>query len=131
MISTHLQLANIIWGEAGESDDHIVPYPEASEEKILVLFGRHNKKEWNPEASIIKPSEQNESEAKTDFHGSNLEGTSGYDPNGLPTSGFGTEPWPDITLSDGIKADSMGTGHSDSRAEITKFDSSKGRVNIS
>lgn len=119
------ELANIIWGEAGESDDHIVPYSDASEEKTLVLFRGSKKREWNPDASIIKPSEQNESEAKTDFHGSNLEGTSEYEPNGLPTSGFGTEPWPDITLSDGTKTDSMGTGHSDSQAEITKFDSSK------
>ena len=34
------QLANIIWGEGGESDDHIVPYPEVNEDVS-------NKKEWN------------------------------------------------------------------------------------
>ena len=29
------QLANIVWGEAGESDDHIVPYPEAEDPSII------------------------------------------------------------------------------------------------
>ena len=50
------QLANIVWGEAGESDDHIVPYPEASEDL-------NDKKEWNQEASATKLIEQRRIEA--------------------------------------------------------------------
>ncbi|XP_047978164.1 protein LNK2 isoform X4 [Salvia hispanica] len=45
------ELTNIIWGEAGESDDHIVPYPDQVEEKPSILFGDPPKKEKNPHTS--------------------------------------------------------------------------------
>ncbi|XP_042009987.1 protein LNK2-like isoform X2 [Salvia splendens] len=51
------ELTNIIWGEAGESDDHIVPYPDQVEEKPSILFGDPPKKEKNPHTSNTSPSE--------------------------------------------------------------------------
>ena len=59
---TCLQLANIIWGDATESDDHIVPFPEASEDLC-------NKKEWNQEAAGVTLVEQKKPEAKIDIQG--------------------------------------------------------------
>ncbi|XP_073151377.1 protein LNK2-like isoform X2 [Henckelia pumila] len=53
-----LELTNIIWGEAGESDDHIVPYANQNEEKHLVLFGDLANKEINIETSGVGPIEQ-------------------------------------------------------------------------
>ncbi|KAM1702637.1 hypothetical protein ACFX1X_028224 [Malus domestica] len=44
------ELANIIWGAADKSDDHIVPYNEASDDYC-------NKKEWKQESHTIKPTE--------------------------------------------------------------------------
>ena len=46
----YFQLTNIIWGEAGETDDHIVPYQGGSE-------NCHGKKEWSQETTTKKSIE--------------------------------------------------------------------------
>lgn len=66
------ELTNIIWGEAEDSDDHIVPYPEASEDYC-------KKKESSEEASTIKSSEQKAPGAKVDTDGRKLESISNVD----------------------------------------------------
>lgn len=120
------QLANIIWGEADESGDHIVPYPEASE--------NYRKKEWTQEAATNKPTEQRTARAKTDLHGIKLESSSNLETNGeISTSGFGLDSWPDLSLSNTVKAepDSMGTGVSNNLTEISTYNSTRGAEHTS
>lgn len=120
------QLANIIWGEADESGDHIVPYPEASED--------YRKKEWTQEAATNKPTEQRTARAKTDMHGIKLESSSNLETNGeISTSGFGLDSWPDLSLSNTVKAepDSMGTGVSNNLTEISTYNSTRGAEHTS
>ncbi|XP_057976602.1 protein LNK2 isoform X2 [Malania oleifera] len=94
------ELANIIWGEAGDSDDHIVPYTERSEEKSQVTYGDH-KTEWKQEAATINTESKTHTE-KT--YGCKLESTSCFGANeGLSASGFGMESWPVLSLSDAAK----------------------------
>ncbi|KAH1102406.1 hypothetical protein AAZX31_13G181200 [Glycine max] len=103
------ELANIVWGEAGESDDHIVPYPEASEDL-------NDKKEWNQEASATKLIEQRRIEAKTDFHQGKLGSSSKLDIiEGSSASESGTKSWPDLSLSNAAKTDQGSLG-----AEVSK-----------
>jgi hypothetical protein len=118
------QLANIIWGEAAESGDHIVPYPEAS--------GDYRKKKWNQEAATIKPTEQRTAVTEIDFHDRKLESSSNLNTNGeISTSGFGMDSWPHLSLSNAAKSDqdSMGTGVSNDLTESGKYNSSRGGEN--
>uniref|UniRef100_A0A2N9FEZ4 Protein LNK2 n=1 Tax=Fagus sylvatica TaxID=28930 RepID=A0A2N9FEZ4_FAGSY len=95
---TSTSLANIIWGEAAESGDHIVPYPEAS--------GDYRKKKWNQEAATIKPTEQRTAVTEIDFHDRKLESSSNLNTNGeISTSGFGMDSWPHLSLSNAAKSD--------------------------
>ncbi|XP_040994411.1 protein LNK2-like isoform X2 [Juglans microcarpa x Juglans regia] len=64
----------IIWGEGGESGDHIVPYPEASQDF-------RDKKDCNQRAADIKPTEQRTAGATIDLHGRKLESGSDLDTN--------------------------------------------------
>ncbi|XP_023879320.1 protein LNK2 isoform X1 [Quercus suber] len=114
------ELANIIWGEADESGDHIVPYPEASED--------YRKKEWTQEAATNKPTEQRTAGAKTHLHGIKLESSSNHETNGeISTSGFSVDSWPHFSLSNAVKAeqDSMGTGVSNNLTEISTYNSTR------
>lgn len=107
------ELTNIIWGEAGESEDHIVPYPEGNEVC-------RNKRGLNQEAKTTKPTEQKTSGVKVDLYGRKLESSSNYTSNeGIPTSGFEMGSWPDLSSSNAAKPDqdSMGTEVSKSLAE--------------
>ncbi|KAJ7949334.1 protein LNK2-like isoform X2 [Quillaja saponaria] len=115
-VSLHIfsGLENIIWGEPAESDDHIVPYPEASEDHC-------NKKEWNQETATAKLTEQKLPEAKIDIHGRSLESSSTLDTKGgISASGFGMVSWPDLSLSNAVKTDqaSIETGLLVKDAEI-------------
>ncbi|KAL2337153.1 hypothetical protein Fmac_011599 [Flemingia macrophylla] len=115
------ELANIIWGEGGESDDHIVPYPEVNEDVS-------NKREWNQEASATKLSELKSLEPKNDFDERKLGSCSNLDNGGeLPASGYGTNSWPDLSLSSAAKIDqgSLGTEVSKNLSELSKFSSSR------
>ncbi|MED6216209.1 hypothetical protein PIB30_005474 [Stylosanthes scabra] len=114
------ELANIIWGEAGENDDHIVPYPEGSEDLS-------NKKEWNQEAGT-KLNEQKKPEAKTTFHERKIGSSSNHDTGEeLPGSGYGKSPWPNLSLSTVDKLDqgSLGTEVSKNLSELSKLSSSR------
>ncbi|XP_059430332.1 protein LNK2 [Corylus avellana] len=116
------ELSNIIWGEGAESGDHIVPYPEASEDY-------RNKKEWNQDAANIKPTEQRTAGSKIGLHGRKLESSSDLDNNeDITTSGFGMDSWPDLSLSSAAKTDqdSMGTEVSNNLTESSKYNSSRG-----
>ncbi|KAK4411122.1 protein LNK2 [Sesamum angolense] len=113
-------LTNIIWGEAGESDDHIVPYPDQIDEKPPVLFGDPTKKETNQQISNVSPVEQKKPIIKSE-HGVELDGSSKYDIS-EPASGFGMDSWsegPVPSSSFAAKADqgSLGTAAS---SNITK-----------
>ncbi|XP_014501133.1 protein LNK2 [Vigna radiata var. radiata] len=113
------ELANIIWGEGGESDDHIVPYPEINEDVS-------NNKEFNQEASTTKLTELKRPEAKTDFYERKLGSSSNLDNSvELPVSGYGTHAWPDLSLSSSAKIDqgSLGTEVSKNLRELGKFSS--------
>ncbi|KAA8519141.1 hypothetical protein F0562_013385 [Nyssa sinensis] len=121
------ELANIIWGEAGESDDHIVPYPEAGEEKPPALYEDGIKKELNQEDANIKPLEQKQSIAKTDFHAGKLQSNGLYDTNGRSPAGIGMDTCPGLSLSNPAKTDldSMGTEVSNMLIGIAKCNSSR------
>ncbi|KAF8403603.1 hypothetical protein HHK36_011707 [Tetracentron sinense] len=126
------QLTNIIWGEASESDDHIVPYPEGSEEKPLVTFGGHSKKQWNQE---VKTAEEKTLGTKNDVHVYKLESSSHFDTNkGLSASGYVRDSWPDSPLQNAacIKAyadrnchDSLGTEVSNDLIDMTDINSER------
>ncbi|CAJ1978116.1 unnamed protein product [Sphenostylis stenocarpa] len=103
------ELANIVWGEADESDDHIVPYPEGSEDL-------NDKKKWNQEASASKLIEQKRTEIKTDIHQGTLGSSSKFDTiEGQSASESGTNSWPDLSLSSAAKIDQDSLG-----AEVSK-----------
>ncbi|WVZ01817.1 hypothetical protein V8G54_022623 [Vigna mungo] len=103
------ELANIVWGEAGESDDHIVPYEEASEDLRA-------EKKWNQEASPSKLIEQKRTETKTDFYPEKLGSSSKFDiVEGQSASESGTNSWPDLSLSSAAKTDQGSWG-----AEVSK-----------
>ncbi|XP_054792341.1 protein LNK2-like isoform X2 [Prosopis cineraria] len=115
------ELANIIWGEAGASDDHIVPYPE-------VTADLGNKKEWNLEATSIKLTEQKRPEVKIDVHCRKPGSTSKLDSSGgLSASGYDTNSWPDLSLSTAAETGqgSLGTEVSKTFSEIRTFNSSR------
>ncbi|XP_061997233.1 protein LNK2-like isoform X1 [Rosa rugosa] len=99
------ELANIIWGEGCESDDHIVPYPEATDDY-------RDKKERNQESDTIKSTEQKAPGAKVDLHGRKPESSSNFETGeGISSSRFETDSWPDLSLSSFEKTEQqcMGT----------------------
>ncbi|KAI5410791.1 hypothetical protein KIW84_056069 [Lathyrus oleraceus] len=110
----NFQLANIIWDEGGESDDHIVPFPERSED-------HRNKKEVNQEPAVCKLTKRKQPETKTDFHrkpGS----SSNLDNSGrLPATGYGESSWSDLSLPSAAKIDqgSLGNDLSKNQEETT------------
>ncbi|KAK6163045.1 hypothetical protein DH2020_002886 [Rehmannia glutinosa] len=129
------QLTNIIWDEAGESDDHIVPYPDQIEEKPPVLFGDPAKKETNQQISNITPVEQMKHTVKSE-HGVELDSSCKHD-IGESATGFGLDSWPDgpdPSSSNAAKSDqdSIGAATSNNvtkslksgslRGEATQFD---------
>lgn len=119
------ELANIIWGEEGDTDDHIVPYPERNEDRPPGLYGDHIKKEWNQESTNAKPpvAVQNKFVNKTDHTGDKQESALQYDSTeGTSAGRCRMEPWhAPKTLQD-----FMGTEASKGLTEITGFDSSRG-----
>ncbi|XP_048226349.1 protein LNK2 isoform X3 [Ricinus communis] len=120
------QLTNIIWDEAGESDDHIVPYPGAVED--------HSKeKEWSQETNNIKSEEQKAPGPKVDIHGRKLESSSNFNSSeGASASGFGIDSWPNLSLSTAAKTDqdSLDASVSNNLTEITKLESSGETVQL-
>ncbi|KAI8549423.1 hypothetical protein RHMOL_Rhmol06G0023500 [Rhododendron molle] len=122
------QFANIIWGEEGETDEHIVPFPDGNEDRPPGLYGGHVKKEWNQEATNAKPPVQNKYLNNNDYAGDKQEGALRYDSaEGTSAGRCRMEPWPDLSLSHASKThqDSMGSEVSKDLTEITEIDSSR------
>ncbi|KAL9414366.1 hypothetical protein AB3S75_042772 [Citrus x aurantiifolia] len=118
------ELTNIIWGENGKSDDHIVPYQEENED-----YG--NKKEWIQEATAIKPAERKMPEVKIDFNGGKLECSSNFNScERNSVSGIGMGSRSDLSSSNAAKTDEepMGTNVSNRIAEIAKSNSTSNAV---
>uniref|UniRef100_A0A6N2JWN0 Uncharacterized protein n=1 Tax=Salix viminalis TaxID=40686 RepID=A0A6N2JWN0_SALVM len=113
------ELTNIIWGEVDDCDDHIVPYPKASEDYC-------KKKESSEEASTIKSSEQKAPGAKVDIEGRKLESISNVDTiEGTSSLGLDMDRWPDFSSSNAAKTeqDSLATSISNNLTDITELDS--------
>ncbi|KAG7031936.1 Protein LNK2 [Cucurbita argyrosperma subsp. argyrosperma] len=112
------KLANIIWGEAADSDDHIVPYREASE-------NYYDKKEWHQDTVCTKLMEQKSPGTNVDdTHGSKLESSPGNE-EGTSASNLDNDPLADISLSKPcrIDQDSNGTEVSHELTENSKYNS--------
>nr|WRQ20317.1 protein LNK2 [Citrullus colocynthis] len=101
------ELANIIWGEAADSDDHIVPYREASE-------NYYDKKEWNQDTVYTKLMEQKSPGTNVDdAHGRKLESSPGNE-EGTSASNLSNDPLADVSLSKPSRIDQ------NSKAAMTK-----------
>ncbi|XP_023532742.1 protein LNK2 isoform X2 [Cucurbita pepo subsp. pepo] len=112
------ELANIIWGEAADSDDHIVPYREASE-------NYYDKKEWHQDTVCTKLMEQKSPGTNVDdTHGRKLESSPGNE-EGTSASNLDNDPLADISLSKPcrIDQDSNGTEVSHELTENSKYNS--------
>jgi len=117
----NFQLANIIWDEGGEGDDHIVPSPEASEDL-------KNKKEVNQEPAVCKLNKRKQPETKTDFD-EKLGSSSNLDNNGRQfASGYVANSCSDLSLSSAAKIDqdSLSTELSKYQGELSKLGASRG-----
>ncbi|XP_043690743.1 protein LNK2-like isoform X2 [Telopea speciosissima] len=121
------ELADIIWGEASENGDHVVPYPKENEQKLLVSRGDQTKKQWDQDANTVKPAEQKTPAPKNDSPNRRLEGSSQFNTNeGFSAQGFDLDSWPDLPLS--IAECDKGFGDrndQDSISEISNFNSVK------
>ncbi|XP_068661557.1 protein LNK2-like [Aristolochia californica] len=53
---TDEEIADIIWGEPGESDDHIVPYPKDHNENTSFSFGEIGKEQCIQDTNVISKS---------------------------------------------------------------------------
>ncbi|XP_073279048.1 protein LNK2-like isoform X3 [Primulina huaijiensis] len=110
-----VELTNIIWGKAGESDDYIVPYPNQNEEKRLALFGDLANKETDIETSGVSSIEQNKPPINTNCQ-AELEVDSKYKIHDhSPRSGL--DSWPDVSDTSVINVeksdpDTIGTNES-------------------
>lgn len=120
-----LQLANIIWGEAGEADDHIVPYPGSNKDYC-------NKKEQNQEAAATKLTGLHTLGAKRVFDNAKLESSSNIDKDGRISSEVSMDSWADLSSSNFTRngQQALTTELSNSISETAKYDSTKGGENI-
>ncbi|XP_077217708.1 agglutinin-like protein isoform X2 [Tasmannia lanceolata] len=129
------EFVDIIWGENGDSGDHIVPYPNDSEENTPFVFRDFSKKHRNQQSAVVaKPSEQKTSCAKNDFPSCKQKIDSHFDENEEPpTPKLDVDLWPDVHVStESVKGyadrngwDSMGTEMSNVFAKGTNLDSVK------
>lgn len=113
------ELTSIIWGEAGENGERIVPYQAGKEDD------RPNKIQ-NEDITTLKPSEQKLLGAKLDLHGMKLECFNRSNKNGgIAVSSL--DSWPNLSSSEAAKDEqgSVGTGVSDNVAEINECNLSK------
>lgn len=101
------ELANVIWDEAGENEDHIVPYPDETYEKPCGPYGEHSKVSDHDTANVTEktPVSINDSRVRSNIH---------YDIHGtVSTEGLGSLP--DLPPSDATKLD---LEHTDEKAEV-------------
>lgn len=118
------QIANIIWGEAGEGDDHIVPFTRGSK-------GSCNKKEQNQEAAAKLTGLQTLG-IKHGFDNAKLESSSTIDKEGRISSEVSMDSWPDLSSSSFTKngQGASTTELSNGLSETAKYDSAKGGEDI-
>lgn len=112
----------MIWGDDGETGDHIVPFKVRSEQL--------NRKERSVESTkTVKPAEQKITGTKTDLHDSKLGSSSGHNVGGgIPQPDFCVNSWPDSSLSNARKADpdSSATELSKCSDEPARYSSTRG-----
>lgn len=111
----------MIWGDDGETGDHIVPFKVRSEQL--------NGKEQSEESKTAKPAEQKIAGTKIDLHDDKLGSSSGHNVDeGLPQPDFCMTSWPDSSLSYARNddPDSSVTEFSKCLAESAKYNSTKG-----
>ncbi|XP_060217505.1 protein LNK2 isoform X2 [Lycium barbarum] len=117
-------LTDIIWGETGESDDHTVPYPDGSEGKAPA-YGDNIKKEWDMEASNIKPTDQKKLTTKADLSNIKQDRSSKRDTGGATiTAGYRVDLGADLSLTNATKTnqDSLGAEASNNLTEVPKHE---------
>ncbi|KAJ0255348.1 Protein LNK2 [Hirschfeldia incana] len=112
------ELTNMIWGDDGETGDHIVPFKVRSEQL--------NRKEHGEDSKAVKPAEQKTTESKTDLHDSKQGSSSGQNvDDGNLQPGLCMSSW----LSNAREADpgpgSSETELSKSLAEPARYDSTR------
>ncbi|KAF8093716.1 hypothetical protein N665_0379s0010 [Sinapis alba] len=117
------ELTNMIWGDDGETGDHIVPFKVRSEQL--------NRKENGEESKAVKPAEQKTTTgSKTDLHDSKLGSSLGHNVDeGNLQPGFCMSSWPDSSISNAREAD-PGPGSSETElskclAEPARYDSAR------
>ncbi|CAH8353533.1 unnamed protein product [Eruca vesicaria subsp. sativa] len=118
------ELTNMIWGDDGETGDHIVPFKVRSDQL--------NRKEHGEESKAVKAAEQKitETGTKTDLHESKLGSSSGHNVDeGNLQQDFCMSSWPGSSLSNAREADpgpgSSETELSKSLAEPARYDSAR------
>ena len=83
----------MIWGDDGETGDHIVPFKVRSEQL--------KRKEHIDESNkAVKPAEQTLTGTKVEFHDIKLGSSSRHNATdeGIPQTGFCMSSWPDLSL---------------------------------
>ncbi|KAI3968157.1 hypothetical protein MKX01_018460, partial [Papaver californicum] len=89
------ELTHVVWGEASENSDHIVPYVKEGDEKPSVQCGTQRKKQRSNEDSPDKHVDQNKPGVCCDSSKSKLEGSSQFNTDGLTDLGM---DWPNSPL---------------------------------
>ncbi|CAE6076256.1 unnamed protein product [Arabidopsis arenosa] len=110
------ELTNMIWGDDGETGDHIVPFKQL------------NKKEQSEETKTAKPAEQKITGTKTDLHDDKLGSSSSHNADeGTPQPDFCMTSWPDTSLTNATKTDPdlSATQLSKCLAEPARYDSTR------
>lgn len=97
------EIANILWGENREADDHIVPYPEDIDKKVLSDFGDNDQKALIREDSESKAAEERISTSKLYIDGSKRDKT-----DGLSASGAVVDSQLDLPSISASKTDDSG-----------------------
>ncbi|KAG9443689.1 hypothetical protein H6P81_015029 [Aristolochia fimbriata] len=94
------EIADIIWGEPGESDDHIVPYPKDHNENTSFSFGDIGKEQCIQDISVIsKSGEEKTLGVKNDLPDTKVEASPVKTNEELSTSGLGLDSWTDLPAS--------------------------------
>ncbi|XXG53319.1 hypothetical protein AAC387_Pa03g1427 [Persea americana] len=119
------ELVGIIWGDANDSDDHIVPYPKGSEQNKLYTYEGLSKKQTSQGASIaVKSGENKTSEDENDLFGSRPEEKSYFNTNEeLSPPRLDMDSWP----ADTSHRDSIGNKVPNDFPDVTSLDSIKGQ----
>lgn len=128
MLFSDSQLVGIIWGDANDSDDHIVPYPKGSEQNKLYTYEGLSKKQTSQGASIaVKSGENKTSEDENDLFGSRPEEKSYFNTNEeLSPPRLDMDSWP----ADTSHRDSIGNKVPNDFPDVTSLDSIKGNIII-